>query len=58
MTTLRRFVAITPLAGAIIFPLVVPLSMARLGVGAGVLMALIVGTIWFVTMLRTAEMPH
>ena len=55
---LRRFVAITPLAGAIIFPLVVPLSMARLGVGAGVLMALMVGTIWFVTMLRTAEMPH
>ena len=58
MTTLRRFVAITPLAGAIIFPLVVPLSMARLGVGAGVLMTLMVSTIWFVAMLRTAEMPH
>ena len=58
MTTLRRFVAITPLAGAIIFPLVVPLSMARLGVGAGVLMTLVVTTIWFVAMLRTAEMPH
>jgi len=55
---LRRFVAITPLAGAIIFPLVVPLSMARVGVGAGVLMALMVCTIWFVAMLRTAEMPH
>ena len=58
MTTLRKFVAITPLAGAIIFPLVVPLSMARLGVGAGVLMTLMVCTIWFITMLRTAEMPH
>ncbi|KGG28446.1 MULTISPECIES: hypothetical protein [unclassified Prochlorococcus] len=58
MTMLRKFVAITPLAGAIIFPLVVPLSMARLGVGAGVLMTLMVSTIWFVAMLRTAEMPH
>ena len=58
MTMLRRFVAITPLAGAIIFPLVVPLSMARVGVGAGVLIALMVCTIWFVAMLRTAEMPH
>ena len=58
MTTLRRFVAITPLAGAIILPLVVPLSMARLGVGGGVLIMLMVSTIWFVTMLRTAEMPH
>jgi hypothetical protein len=32
--------------------------MARLGVGAGVLMTLMVSTIWFVAMLRTAEMPH
>ncbi|HGY5551396.1 MAG: hypothetical protein AB8A40_07050 [Prochlorococcus sp.] len=55
---MRWFVALTPLAGAIIFPLVVPLSMARFGLGAGVLVALIVGSIWFVTMLRTAEMPH
>ncbi|HGY5553307.1 MAG TPA: hypothetical protein ACN46U_06250 [Prochlorococcus sp.] len=58
MTMMRWFVALTPLAGAIIFPLVVPLSMARFGLGAGVLVALIVGSIWFVTMLRTAEMPH
>ncbi|HGY5560275.1 MAG TPA: hypothetical protein ACN46P_05785 [Prochlorococcus sp.] len=55
---LRWFVALTPLAGAIIFPLAVPLSMALFGIGTGVLVALIVGSLWFVTMLRTAEMPH
>ncbi|MDP6197101.1 MAG: hypothetical protein QGG29_06965 [Prochlorococcaceae cyanobacterium ETNP18_MAG_17] len=58
MTMLRWFVALTPLAGAIIFPLAVPLSMAVFGIGTGVLVALIVGSLWFVTMLRTAEMPH
>ena len=34
--SLRWFVAITPLAGAMVFPLVVPLVMARVGIGAGV----------------------
>ncbi|MFL0778300.1 MAG: hypothetical protein AB8A46_08850 [Prochlorococcus sp.] len=55
---LRTFVAITPLAGALIFPLVVPLSMSHLGVSAGVFVALIVSSLWFVAMLRTSEMPH
>ena len=55
---LRWFVAVTPLAGAIIFPLIVPLTIQRLGVGAGVLSALILSTLWFVAMLRTSEMPH
>ncbi len=55
---LRWFVAVTPLAGAIIFPLAVPLVIARLGIGPGVLSALILSTLWFVAMLRTSEMPH
>jgi len=38
---LRWFVAITPLAGAMAFPLVVPLVMARVGIGAGVGVALV-----------------
>ena len=55
---LRWFVAITPIAGAVLFPLVVPLTMARLGVGPGLGIALLLSTLWFVVMLRTAEMPH
>ncbi|QNG27379.1 hypothetical protein [Synechococcus sp. HK01-R] len=55
---LRWFVAITPLAGAMVFPIVVPLTMARVGIGAGVGVALALSSLWFVTMLRTSEMPH
>ena len=54
----RWFVALTPLAGAIIFPLVIPLTMSRLGISYGVIVALIFSTLWFVAMLRTSEMPH
>ena len=32
--SLRWFVAITPLAGAMAFPLIVPLVMARVGIAA------------------------
>ncbi|RZO11647.1 hypothetical protein [Synechococcus sp. MIT S9451] len=55
---LRWFVAITPLAGAMAFPIVVPLTIARVGIGAGVGVALVLSTLWFMAMLRTAEMPH
>ncbi len=55
---LRWFVALTPLVGAIIFPLVVPLTIAKLGLGPGVVTALILSTLWFIAMLRTSEMPH
>ena len=55
---LRLLVALTPLLGAIVFPLMVPLSIARLGIGSGVLVALSLSLVWFVAMLRTAEMPH
>ncbi len=54
---LRTFVALTPLLGTLLFPLVVALLMARNGIGSGVLAAVVVGSLWFVTMLRTAEMP-
>ena len=56
--SLRWFVAITPLAGAMVFPLAVPLVMARVGIGAGVGVALVLSAIWFVAMLKTSEMPH
>lgn len=55
---MRWIVAITPLAGAMAFPVVVPLTIARVGIGAGVAVALVLSTLWFVAMLRTAEMPH
>jgi hypothetical protein len=54
---MRRFVAFTPVAGALAFPLVVPLVLRWVGLPAAVLTAVLVGTLWFVVMLRTAEMP-
>ena len=40
------------------FPLVVPLVMSRFGIGAGVGVALALSSLWFIAMLKTAEMPH
>ncbi len=54
----RLIVAFTPLVGAIVLPLLVPTTIERLGLGPGVLCALILSTLWFVAMLRTSEMPH
>ncbi len=54
----RLIVALTPLAGAIAFPLLVPSTIERFGLGPGVFSALILTTFWFVAMLRTSEMPH
>ena len=55
---LRWFVAITPLAGAMVFPVAVPLVMARISIGAGVALALVLSSLWFIAMLKTSEMPH
>ncbi len=55
---LRRLVAVTPMAGALAFPLLVPLVMKHLGIPAAVLTAVVVGTLWFVAMLRTSELPQ
>ena len=54
----RLIVALTPLLGAIAFPLLIPTTIEHLGLGPGVLSALILSTVWFVAMLRTSEMPH
>ncbi|EDY38333.1 conserved hypothetical protein [Cyanobium sp. PCC 7001] len=54
---MRLVVAITPIAGALAFPLIVPLVLRWVGLPAAVLSAVVVGTLWFVLMLRTAEMP-
>ncbi|MEB3200300.1 MAG: hypothetical protein VKK62_07215 [Synechococcaceae cyanobacterium] len=56
-TALRVLVAATPAFGAVLFPVVVPILMVRVSIGAGMLAAVIIGTLWFVAMLRTAEMP-
>jgi len=56
-TPLRAFVALTPIAGSILFPSVVPLLMVRVSIGAGVIAAVMIGSLWFVAMLRTSEMP-
>jgi hypothetical protein len=53
----QALVAFTPLAGAIAFPLVVLLVLQKAGIPAAVLTAVILSTVWFVSMLRTAEMP-
>ena len=54
----RLIVAFTPLVGAIAFPLLIPTTIERFGLGPGVFTALILSTFWFVAMLRTSEMPH
>ena len=55
---LRLLVAVTPVAGAILLPLIIPITIAKLGIGQGVFFALILSSLWFVAMLRTSEMPH
>ena len=55
---MRWFVAVTPVAGAVAFPVLVPLTIARVGIGAGVGLALVLSSLWFVSMLSTSEMPH
>ncbi|MCT0219246.1 hypothetical protein KQ304_09585 [Synechococcus sp. CS-1329] len=54
---MRTFVALTPLAGTLALPFLVPVLMLKVGIGTAVGMAVLVSTLWFVLMLRTAEMP-
>jgi hypothetical protein len=54
---LKAVVALTPLAGSILFPLVVPILMLRVSISAGVIAAVVIGSLWFAAMLRTSEMP-
>lgn len=54
---LKLVVALTPMAGTILFPLVVPILMLRVNIASGVIAAVVIGTLWFAAMLRTSEMP-
>jgi len=54
----KVLVALTPLAGSLAFPLAVPLVMKHMGIPAAVLTAVVVGTVWFIAMLRTSELPQ
>ena len=54
----KNFVAFTPMFGAITFPLVVPLTISKFGVNYGIIIALLISSLWFIAMLRTSEMPH
>lgn len=56
-TALKALVAATPTIGSLLFPLVVAVLMVRVSITAGVLAAVALGSLWFVAMLRTAEMP-
>ncbi|MFM1812521.1 MAG: hypothetical protein RLZZ336_1459 [Cyanobacteriota bacterium] len=57
MVLKRALVALTPLAGALAFPVLVPLLMTRVSIPVSLLAAVLVATGWFVLMLRTSEMP-
>ncbi len=54
---LKTIVAATPMVGSLIVPLLVPLLMVRVSISAGVLSMVVAGSLWFVAMLRTSEMP-
>ena len=54
---LKLVVALTPMAGTILFPLVVPILMLRVSIASWVIAAVVIGTLWFAAMLRTSEMP-
>ena len=55
---LKKFVAFTPLFGALSFPLIVPIIISKFGVNYGILSALLISSLWFIAMLSTSEMPH
>ena len=54
----KNFIAFTPLMGALTFPLLVPITIAKLGINYGIIVALFISSLWFIAMLRTSEMPH
>jgi len=54
----KNFIAFTPLMGALIFPLLVPITISKFGINYGIIAALFISSLWFIAMLRTSEMPH
>ena len=55
---MKTLVALTPISGAMLLPLVVTLLMVKVNIGAGVLAAVVVSSLWFVAMLLTSELPE
>ena len=55
---MKAVVAFTPLAGAVLLPIAVPLLMVKVSIGAGVLAAVVLSGLWFGSMLLTSEMPE
>ena len=54
----KIFIAFTPLMGVLTFPIVVPITISKFGINNGIIIALLISSLWFIAMLRTAEMPH
>ena len=54
----KKLIAFTPFMGALTFPLIVPLTIAKFGINYGIIIALFICSFWFIAMLRTSEMPH
>ena len=54
----KNFIAFTPLIGAMIFSLLVPITISKFGINYGICVALFICSLWFIAMLRTSEMPH
>jgi len=54
----KNFIALTPLIGALTFPLLVPITISKFGISYGIIVALFISSLWFIAMLRTSEMPH
>ena len=54
----KNFIAFTPIMGALTFPLLVPITILKFGIKYGIISALFISSLWFIAMLRTAEMPH
>jgi len=55
---MKTLVALTPISGAVLLPLLVTLLMVKVNIGAGVLAAVVVSSLWFVAMLLTSELPE
>ena len=55
---MKTLVALTPISGAVLLPLLVTLLMVKVSIAAGVLAAVAVSSLWFVAMLLTSELPE
>ena len=49
---LKKIVAFTPLFGALTFPLIVPITISKFGVNYGILSALLISSLWFLSLIH------